>query len=123
MTQHGAQAERDGETPASARLGRGVAWAGLAAGPTAWGAAFQAGYAFADWQCAHTLHPTPWLLAVALAVALAGALLSWPALLGGPSATHTRRFLAALSLLTALLFALVIALQLVATLIFTGCER
>jgi hypothetical protein len=123
MTQHGARADHDGQMPESARLGRGVPWAGLAAGPAAWGAAFQASYAFADWQCAHTLHPTPWLLALALTVALAGALLTWPALSEGPSTTHTRRFLAWLSLLTALLFALVIALQLVAALIFTGCER
>jgi hypothetical protein len=106
-----------------AKADRGISWAGLAAGPAAWGAALQVSYAFADWQCAHGSRPTPWMLVVALVVAIAGAGLSWPAWAQGGGSTGTRRFVAALSLMTALLFALVIALQLVAALVFTGCER
>jgi len=106
-----------------ASIGRGVAWAGLVAGPTAWGIAFQAGYALADLQCAHGIRPTPWLFAAAIILALLGAVLSWRAFASELDAAGTRRFLAGVSALAALLFAAVIALQLVATLIFTGCEQ
>ncbi|MGN6551168.1 MAG: hypothetical protein ACTHJ3_14920 [Pararhizobium sp.] len=106
----------------------GIAWAGFAAGPAAWAISFELNYSITHWQCLAHARPAPLVSAGAIAVALAGAGLSWRAYrtashgVAPPLTARTRRFLAGTSLGMALLFALAMALQLVAGLIFGGCE-
>ena len=108
----------------------GVSWAGLAAGPGAWAVNTQLGYSLVPWVCANKLPLNP-AIALALAlVALAGGLLSWRALRSGRPADaetqgggHPHDFLAAMSVLTAVLFAAVILTQGAAGLLMHGCER
>lgn len=106
----------------------GIPWAGLAAGPAAWAVSFELNYSIAHWQCAANSHPAPWFSLIGIVVALTGAFLSWRAWgnhdhgLGPPMAAHARRFLAGASLGVSALFALVILLQLMAGLVFGGCE-
>jgi hypothetical protein len=108
---------------------RGLSWGGLALGPFAWATTLQANYALADWQCAHGIPATPWISLAGMLVAALGAALSYRALSasdGGPpppEAVRLRRFVALIGSLCALLFVLVNGLQLLASLIFTGCER
>jgi hypothetical protein len=114
---------------ASRSLSQGISWMGLVLGPGSWGAALEANFAFADFQCAHGVYPTPWISFAAAAVALVGAAISERARRspeGGsspPERIDTRRFVAGLSVGTALIFALVNVMQGGAALIFTGCER
>jgi hypothetical protein len=109
----------------------GVPSAGLFAGALAWLTSTQANYALAGWACAAGL---PWLtpvVAIALMLAsLGGGLLSWrfwmheeatPARDG--SAAQPRRMLAGIGILSAVLFALIIAMQTMAGFVLTGCER
>lgn len=109
-------------------LRNGISWAGLLAGPAAWAVSFQTGYALVPWQCANGSGLVPWISAAGIVAALAGGLLSWrawnaPLLSPGPPAhKRTRVFVAALSVGAASLFALVMILQLLAGLIFEGCE-
>jgi hypothetical protein len=108
---------------------RNLAWAGGAAGPLAWLASTQVNYAFAAWPCAAR---APLVAAIALAlavIALGGAALSWRGLKRVASAPgslprkpRSERFVAAAGMGLALLFALVIAMQGTAGLIFDGCE-
>jgi hypothetical protein len=106
----------------------GISWAGLAAGPFAWAVSFQLNYSIAHWQCVAKSHPAPLFSLLALLVAAGGAVLSWRAWqvpdhgTGPPMAAHARRFLAGASAGIGALFALVILLQLVAGLVFGGCE-
>ena len=103
--------------------------AGLVLGPGAWAISTQANYVLAGLQCGWRVYPTPFVgLALAL-LALGGGVLSWRAWQAAPAerepqrSRETERFLAGLSLLSALLFASVILLQAIAGLVFTGCER
>ena len=106
----------------------GVSWAGLAAGPAAWVLSTQLDYSIVSWQCMTKTYPAPWISALAISMALVGALLSWRAVrepghgIAPPQTMRTRRFLAGLSAAIAVLFALVMAMQLAAALIFGGCE-
>ncbi len=108
----------------------GVPWAGLAAGPTAWAVSTQLNYALANWSCEHQMRIVPILALALAAIALGGAFLSaraWRA--SGPdqasleSEGTPRRFLAGMSLLMAVLFAVVILAQGSAGLVLNGCER
>jgi hypothetical protein len=109
-------------------LRNGVSWAGLAAGPTAWALSFQANYSIVHWQCLSDWHPASLVSVLAMVAALAGAFLSWRALADGshgitpPETAETRRFLAGVSCGIGMLFALVMAMQFAAGLIFGGCE-
>ena len=108
------------------------AWAGVFAGPVAWGINTQANYALVPWVCAHKIPLVPILSLVLAAAALAGAVLSWlswnrPAVKA--SETHAgiaeapRPFLGAVGVLISVLFALVILTQGAAGLVLNGCER
>jgi hypothetical protein len=112
-------------------LERGVPWAGIYAGPAAWLVSTQANYALVPWVCANKMPVIPLLAAALVAVSLFGGFLSWRAFAVAGSVTATelkgggrpRRFLAALGMLLAVLFALVILVHGLAGLAFSGCER
>jgi hypothetical protein len=102
--------------------------AGLITGPAAWAVSTQAGYAATAFICASRASWLMFLAAALLAsVSLGGAYMSYataPQFLGqGAADGQPRTFLAAISVGTGILFSLVIALQGVAALTFTGCER
>jgi hypothetical protein len=110
---------------------RGLPSAGLYAGPAAWFISTQGNYALVPWVCAHKLPVIPILAVVLMAVSLFGAFLSWRALASdGPvsqadwaEAGRPHRFVAAVGIMMAVLFALVILVQGAAGLVFNGCER
>ncbi|MGX9179859.1 hypothetical protein [Mesorhizobium sp. BHbdii] len=107
----------------------GTSWGGLLSGPLAWAVSTQLNYALVPWQCKHQV---PVVLPVALLLALLsllGGALSWRAKRQGGAAfkpertRSTERFVADLSMLAALLFALVIIMQGSAALILDECLR
>jgi hypothetical protein len=109
-----------------------ASWAGLVSGPGAWAVGTQLHYALTPWICAHKVNLIP-LVAVALAaVALAGALISsrvWNGAaveeteVGAGVMEAPRPFLAGISALLGVLFAVVILAQGAAGLVLNGCER
>jgi hypothetical protein len=115
----------------AAWLERGIPSAGLYAGPFAWFISTQGNYALVPWVCAHKLPVIPILAAVLMVVSLFGAFLSWRAFARSRPVPHEdptgagrpHRFLAAVSIMMALLFALVILVQGAAGVVFNGCER
>jgi hypothetical protein len=113
------------------RIARGLPSAGLYAGPIAWFVSTQGNYALTPWMCANKTPVVPMLAAVLVAVSLLGGFLSWRAYasaspvppLDVTGSGRPHRFLAAVGIMMALLFALVIGVQGVAGLVFDGCER
>jgi hypothetical protein len=107
----------------------GMSWAGLLAGPVAWGASTQANYSLVYWQCTHRSPVIPILALCFLAVAAGGGLLSWRAWQRGGASfkpereLSTERFVSALGMMVAALFALIIIMQLAASLILDECIR
>jgi hypothetical protein len=109
----------------------GVSSAGLFAGSSAWAISTELNYALVSWICSAGMPwITPALTVLLLMRSLFGGLLSWRAWMNSPaepvlssSVAQPRRFLAGISVLSAVLFALVIATQGLAGLIFHGCER
>ncbi|ACL57325.1 hypothetical protein [Methylobacterium nodulans] len=125
-------------------LTKGLPSAGLFAGPVAWLVSTQANYALVPWVCAQRLPAIPVLAAVLVVLSLWGGFLSGRAYLRPPEADETtvpapdgsraasldapeggrpHRLVAAMGVLIALLFALVIAAQGAAGLVLDGCER
>jgi hypothetical protein len=112
-------------------LRNGVDWAGLAAGPAAWALSTQGNYSLASWVCHWRTNPVPVLGLVLVLIALVGAALSWRAWRSSNAGDEIlleqsgrpRAFLALMSALLAVLFALVIVMQASAGLILGGCER
>jgi hypothetical protein len=115
----------------TAWLEKGLPSAGLYAGPVAWLVSTQANYSLVPWVCAHKIPVTPLLAAVLVLVSLFGGFLSWRALANAspiphPDATgagRPHRFVAAIGIMMAVLFALVIAVHGAAGMVFDGCER
>jgi hypothetical protein len=115
----------------AAWIERGIPSAGLYAGPGAWLISTQANYSLVPWVCANKLPLIPLLAAGLAAVSLFGCFLSWRAFASAASVTETelkgggrpRRFLAAVAMMLAVLFALVIVVHGLAGLTFNGCER
>ena len=109
----------------------GLPSAGLYAGPIAWLISLQAKYALVPWICANKLQLIHPVTLVSVLIGLAGAYVSWRALAtASPEPAPDRsgggrphRFVAAVGVLTALLFTLTIALQGAAAFFFEGCER
>jgi hypothetical protein len=95
------------------------ALAGLVLGPLAWIASTEFGTFTPSLFCREGMRWGVWITALAVAVALAGAALSWR---GHAVGRGTLRFTAAMGALLALLLALPLALQLLATLVLSGCE-
>jgi hypothetical protein len=112
-------------------LRNGIDWAGLAVGPSAWALSTQGNYSLASWVCHWHVNAVPPIALLLIIAALAGSALSWRAWrnsnAGGEILIEQngrpRAFLALMSALLAVLFAAVIAMQGVAGLILTGCER
>ncbi|OPY98825.1 hypothetical protein A5906_30090 [Bradyrhizobium sacchari] len=105
-------------------------WAGVALGPLAWGINLQGVYALAHFSC-ETTKLTGTIMSVALAiVALAGTAISARAVRRGVGAEWAdaqgggpRTFMAWLGVGSGVLFALVIANQLAASLVISPCLR
>jgi len=110
--------------------GRLLYWAGVALGPLAWGLNLQGVYAFAHFSCEKTRMSGAVLSAVLIIVALFGTVISARAVRRGAGAEWAdaqgggpRTFMAWLGVGTGVLFALVIANQLAASLMIGPCLR
>jgi len=101
-----------------------TAWAGLVIGGLAWAANTQLGEMLAIPDCINRVRPSAIISAALLAVVVAAAGLSWW-LDGKPSAEADRTlpFASKLSALTALMFAFALVLQVMASVVLSGCER
>ncbi|WP_214474968.1 hypothetical protein [Mesorhizobium sp. dw_380] len=106
----------------------GVSWAGLVSGPAAWAITLQLDYSIAFWQCHAGFRVTALFSLIGAAAATAGVLLSWRAVrdrrhgTSPPLKVRARAFLARTSVGIGALFTLIILAQMVAGLIFSGCE-
>ncbi|MDA9420745.1 MULTISPECIES: hypothetical protein [Bradyrhizobium] len=105
-------------------------WAGVALGPLAWGINLQGIYALAHFSCETTKLTGAIMSAVLAVVALAGTAISARAVRRGAGAEWTdaqgggpRTFMAWLGVGSGVLFALVIANQLAASLMISPCLR
>ena len=105
-------------------------WAGVALGPLAWGINLQGVYTLAHFSCETTKLSGTILSAVLAAVALAGTAISARAVRRGAGAEWAnaqgggpRTFMAWLGVGSGVLFALVIANQLAASLMISPCLR
>jgi hypothetical protein len=112
-------------------VARGLPSAGLYAGPLAWFVSTQGNYALAPWMCANKTPVVPMLAAILVAVSLLGGFLSWRAFASASTVPQSdvtgaggpHRFVAAIGIMMAVLFALAIAMHGIAGIIFNGCER
>lgn len=93
------------------------------AGALAWATSTQLNYALVPWQCFNRVYPIPWLAALLAAIALAGAAVSLRTWRSAAPPHAGVNLAAGGGTLSGVLFAAVILLQLMASLIFTGCER
>jgi hypothetical protein len=105
-------------------------WAGVALGPLAWGVNLQGVYMLAHFSCENTKVSGAILSAVLAIVALAGTAISARAVRRGAGAEWAdaqgggpRTFMAWLGVGSGVLFALVIANQLAASLMISPCLR
>lgn len=104
---------------------------GLLLGAAAWAIGTQLGYSFVSMNCDLAAGVVPLIAAICLAMAIIGGAASLPAwhadeqetiqAVGGDA--RPRRFFAVISVLAALVFALAILLQGIASLIVSGCQR
>jgi hypothetical protein len=100
-------------------------WIGLLGGALAWAANTQAGQMLPPVDCIGSIRVSAITSFAGAALALAAGCASW-FFAGGSSeaaADSTDRFVGCLSLLAALLFTYALALQGLAALVLTGCER
>jgi hypothetical protein len=112
-------------------IAKGLPSAGLYAGPLAWFVSTQGNYALTPWMCANKTPVVPMLAAILVAISLFSGFLSWRAFARAGSAPdpdvtgagRPRRFIAAVGIMMAVLFALVIAVHGIAGVVFNGCER
>jgi hypothetical protein len=107
---------------------RDLDWAGLAAGPAAWGINLQLNYAASSWICGHGTLAVLLVSGGLAAVSALGAALSWRSWRASPSEGELTdgvsfRLVAGLSVFLGALFAVAILAQGAAALILTGCER
>jgi hypothetical protein len=104
---------------------------GLLVGAAAWAISTQLSYSIVSISCDSAAGLVPLIATISLTVAVVGGALSLPASsafegptvqVGGGDA-RPRRFFAVISALAALIFALAILLQGVASVIVSGCQR
>jgi hypothetical protein len=101
-------------------------WAGLWFPALVWAINMQLGQILPYHDCAGTIRISAVISAALAMVALLAGSISWrswratPAGFGSP---NTLRFAAALSALSALIFAFALALQAIASMVLTGCEH
>lgn len=101
-----------------------ASWAGIVLGPASWYAMHLAVATLSPWQCAGWPFLTPSIAAVAALVTAGGGILSWRSLQDpAVDGEHRPRFVARLGMAASLLFLFVIASQVVAGLVYSGCER
>ncbi len=105
-------------------------WAGVGLGPLAWGINLQGVYAFAHFSCENTRFSGVILSAILVIISLSGTAISARAVRRSAGAEWTdaqggrpRTFLAWLGVGTGVLFALVIANQLAASVMISPCLR
>ena len=104
---------------------------GLLVGAAAWAISTQLSYSLVSISCDSAAGFVPLIAMISLTVAIVGGALSLPAwsaderqtVRAGGGDARPRRFFAVISVLTALVFALAILLQGVASLIVSGCQR
>jgi hypothetical protein len=104
---------------------------GLLVGAAAWAISTQLSYSLISISCDSAAGLVPLIATICLTIAIVGGALSLPAssALEGPTVqvgggdARPRRFFAVVSALAALIFALPILLQGVASLIVSGCQR
>lgn len=99
------------------------AWAGVIVGAAAWGISTQLNYALAPLQCSGAA-VVPWTALALAVIAAAGGVMSlaWRGQDRTGEANEVARFIVILSVLLSAIFTLVILLQALAGLVFTGCE-
>jgi hypothetical protein len=103
-----------------------VTWAGLWLPALVWALNMQLGQILPYHDCAGTIRISTVISAALLIVTLLAGLISWrswrtaPAGFGSPD---TLRLAAAVSALSALIFAFALALQAIASMVLTGCEH
>jgi hypothetical protein len=109
---------------------RSLYWAGVALGPAAWAVSTQTLYTISAQACTKSTPATIILAAVLVAVAAAGTLISFRALRRDAAAEwadaqggRARNFMTWLGVGAGVLFALVIANQLVAAVMISPCLR
>jgi hypothetical protein len=102
---------------------RGLPSAGLYAGPVAWLVSTQANYSLATLDCEVDIPIVPIVALGLIAISLFGCFLSWREPIIPWRDGHPHRFVAAIGIAMALLFALAILLQGAAGLFLSGCER
>jgi len=101
-------------------------WAGLWFASMIWAVNMQLGQILSDVDCRSPLHISAIISLAGAALAAAAALASW---FGAPAPTvadapvHTIDFARAVSALSACLFTFALAMQGIASLVLTGCER
>lgn len=95
-------------------------WIGILGGAIAWYSAHELGFYFSDFNCHHRAI-LPIVHVVALAAALWCTWLSFRAIHDQP--TSSKRFIAMVGVAAGALFSYVVFQQLIATLIYSGCER
>jgi hypothetical protein len=100
-----------------------AAWCGLILSPAAWLASTQFNFALASWQCVHKSYPIPWVALFLAVIAMAGGLVSFSFWRRQEDSEASLTFAAGVATLLSALLMLVILLQGLAGLIFTGCER
>jgi hypothetical protein len=113
-----------------ARLARWSSSAGIWIGALAWAISTQLNYALVSWVCVTRVPIIAWIAAVLVVLALGGG--AWSAIAfrnragrletNSPAAGTPHQMLAVVGMASALLFAIVIALQGAASLFLTGCE-
>lgn len=108
---------------------KGTSWAGMLAGPSAWAVSTQLNYALVEWQCENQFPVIPFAALCLILLALGGGALSWRAWKHGGASfkqereLDTERFISMIGMLMAALFAAVILMQGMASLILDGCTR
>jgi len=107
-------------------IGSGLlAWSGMIGAPLAWAVATEFGQILPYHDCYATLRGSTLASAACLIAALAASAISWRAFRDNPGASSdaTYRFAAMVSALGAIMFGFALAMQVVATMVLTGCER
>ena len=111
----------------SHRTGRRLAtWAGLWLAALLWAVNAQLGQILPALDCTQQVHVSALISVAFTLLTLLAGLISWRSARidqTGSRSPRTRRFDAMLSALCALVFAFALALQTIASLVLTGCER
>jgi len=102
-------------------------WVGLAAAPVGWAVAMQLGQILPYVDCAEQIRSSAAVAAAATVIAVLSGGASWWSVHRGRLAVaakpSTLRFVGLLGAMTSFVFAFALALQTVASMVLSGCER